>query len=125
MSAVQCHYCREPNHTNAACPKLPINNVIPAYKSATKTGFTEKLTEEEEQYIRDNDAYFEDMQRDREDCARWQKEEDERESKRAKMTRKERILDEHKQNEEEEEEWAKHVQRDLSSRYYTNCFRKK
>ena len=81
-----------------------------------KTEFSEALTEEKEQYIRDNDAYFEDMERDRED---------ERELKRAKMTRKERILDEHKQNEEEEEDWAKHVRREESSRYYTNCFRKK
>jgi hypothetical protein len=115
MSAVQCNYCRESTHCEAACPKL----------LTKKTGFSEALTEEEEQYIRDNDAYFEDMERDREDFARWQKEEDERESRRSKMTRKERILDEHKQNEEEEEEWAKHVQREETSRYYTNCFRKK
>jgi len=66
-----------------------------------------------EQWMRDEENFFQDMLREREDNERWQKEEDERKARRSKMTKKERILDKLKQEEEEDEEWEKLVQDSL------------
>jgi hypothetical protein len=75
--------------------------------------------------MRDEREYFEDMKRDRESSALWEKEEAEREARRAKMTPRERVLDEQKQDEEELEEWETLCSHAESAQYYTECFRAK
>jgi len=77
---------------------------------------------DEEQWMRDEREYFEDMKRDRESSALWEKDEEEREARRAKMTLRERVLDEHKQDEEELEEWETLCSHSESAQYYAECF---
>ena len=71
----------------------------------------------EEQWMRDEENFAQDMLREREANEQWQKEEDERKARRSKMTKRERILDKQKQQEEEEDEWEKLVQQSLVQEY--------
>jgi len=78
---------------------------------------TNKAEDTEEQWMRDQDNFAQDMLREREASEQWQKEEDERKARRSKMTKRERILDKQKQEEEEEDEWERLVQHSLVQDY--------
>ena len=93
------------------------------HKRDSRTVARVVTSEEQEQWLRDEREYFEEMKRDRESSALWEKEEEEREARRAKMTLRERVLDEHKQDEEELEEWEALCSHEESAQYYAECFR--
>ena len=83
---------------------------------------TKILRQKDEGGGEDEHPFFEEVCQEREASILWEEEEEEREDRRSKMTRSERLRDEMRQQEQEEDNWEAYCAHYDSTQYYAKCF---